>query len=124
MEKRKMSAAEEAAFRGEDMPTGLDWRGVAEYCAMSALYSLYRSGNISREKATELKDLLMCALDGAEGSYRFGIRCWESAAERHRKIETALSQYRVHPCKETADALATACDGACGILREWEEQQN
>ena len=107
----EISPAERAAMRGDPMPTGLDWRGVAEYIAFTALYRDYRAGRIDRQTASDYKAKLIAALNGAEGSYEFERKCWVSAGERYKATETAKNEYRKNRTLENADKLVATLDG-------------
>ena len=107
----EISAAERAAMRGDPMPTGQNWRGVAEWIAFTTLYRDYRAGHIDRQTASDYKVKLVAALNGAEGSLNFEKKCWESAGTRYKATETAKNEYRKNRTLENADKLVAALDG-------------
>lgn len=107
----EVSRVERAAMDGAPMPTGLSWRGVTEYIALRALYWAYKHKVITREEASQYKVELIAALNGAEGAYDFERRCWETAGNRYKATEAALSEYRKNRALENADKLVAVIDG-------------
>jgi hypothetical protein len=107
----EVSAVERAAMDGTDMPTGLSWREVAEYIALRALYWAYRHKVVTRGEASQYKQELIAALNGAEDSYNFERRCWQTAGQRFRATEAAVTEYLHNRTLENADRLVTVLDG-------------
>ena len=107
----EISAAERAAMRGEPMPVGIDWRGVTEWIAFTALYRDYRAGHIDRQTASDYKAKLVAALNGADGFLTFEKKCWVSAGERYKATEAAKTEYRKNRTLENADKLVAVLDG-------------
>lgn len=107
----EVSHVERAAMDGAPMPTGLSWREVTEYIALRALYWAFRHKVITRDEASQHKQELIAALNGAEGSYEFERRCWETAGQRYRDTEAAKNAYRTNRTLENADKLVAALDG-------------
>ena len=107
----EVSKVEQAAMHGLPMPSGLTWREVVEYIALRALYWSHRHDVISRDQASDEKKRLIAALDGAEGSYKFERRCWETAAERYRGMEAAVSAYENDKTIENADKMVSTFYG-------------
>ena len=107
----EVSRVERAAMDGAPMPTGLSWREVAEYIALRALYWSYKHNVINRDEASQYKKELIAALNGAEGSYNFERRCWETAGQRYRDTEAAKNTYRKDRTLENADRLVAGLDG-------------
>ena len=108
---KEISISERAAMHGDPMPTGISWRGIAEYIAFRALYWAHKHDVITRDAASELKQQLLAALDGAEASYEFDLRCWNTAAKRYKETEAAQTAYRLNRTLENADKLAAVIDG-------------
>ena len=107
----EVSRVERAAMDGAPMPPGPSWREAAEYIALRALYWSYKHNVINRDEASQYKKELIAALNGAEGSYNFERRCWETAGQRYRDTEAAKNTYRKDRTLENADRLVAVLDG-------------
>lgn len=102
---------EDLAWNNAPVPADLNALELVYALGCYEMYAAFRSGALKKEAAEEYKRYLRREVEETARSYKFAIRCWESAAARNRAIESALSEYRKRPCTETADALAAACDG-------------
>lgn len=96
---------ERKAMKNETCPKDLDIIDTAIYMALRYLYSMYRNGLISREKATEEKKTIIFNMANEKSRLDFLNR--ESQALKN-KIEEASGRYKNDPTIENADKLYAA----------------
>lgn len=106
---------EDLAWNSAPVPADLNALELVYALGCYEMYAAFRSGTLKKEAAEEYKRYLRREVEEVGKKYEFAMRCWESAAERHKVMETALREYRTNPGREAADALAFACDGALSI---------
>ena len=96
---------ERKAMKNEPCPKDLDIIDTAIYMALRCLYSMYRHGLISREKAAEEKKTIVFNMEKEKSKLDFLNR--ESEALKN-KIEEASGRYKNDPTIENADKLYAA----------------
>ena len=100
-----------AAMKGERMPGGLNAFDQIRFHGLSYIYANYRNGVTNKETASAYKQSLLKEIKLLKDDYAFGIKCFDHAAERYKKTESALSSYVLDRTIENADILAAAVDG-------------
>lgn len=96
---------ERKAMKNEPCPKGLDVVDTAVYMALRNLYSMYRHGLISREKATDEKKTIIFNMTKDKSKLEFLNR--ENEALKN-KIGEASYRYKNEPTIENADKLYAA----------------
>lgn len=96
---------ERKAMKNEQCPKDLNVIDTAIYIALRYLYSMYKNGLISREKAIEEKKTIVFNMSNEKSKLDFLNR--ESKALKN-KIGEASDQYKNEPTIENADKLYAA----------------
>lgn len=96
---------ERKAMKNEPCPKDLDVIDTAIYMALRCLYSMYRYGLISREKAAEEKKTIVFNMANEKSKLEFLNR--ESQALKN-KIGEASEKYKIEPTIANADKLYAA----------------
>ena len=102
---------EKAASAGEPLPEQADLFDKMRYLELFPLYRMYRSHQITKEQAGEIKRGIEKEIADIKKSYEFAIKCFDNAAERYRKIEQYATAYCKDRTLDNADRLVLALDG-------------
>ncbi len=108
---------ERKAMTGESLPRGQSFAAQACYLGLRSLYSEYRSGNVSRERAKAEKEALRICYEDWEEREQLHIRNLNRQQENIRKSEDMMNSI-MRKCKAgaTADELFPECMACIGAL--------
>lgn len=107
----EVDRVEQAAMRDEKMPDGLDVFEQIRFHGLSYIYGNYKAKLVSKAAASAYKRSLMREVANMKAEHAFGIRCYDTAAERYRATEAAKTTYRTDRTLENADKLVAVLDG-------------
>lgn len=112
---------EQAAMRGEPIPSGLSASDRAAYLQLRELYAQYHSGSITRETGSADKKRILRARDEEARTAAFRERCLSYTVRLWREVECAASNYRKNRTLENADRIMEAIYGV-GLPRRLEHE--
>ena len=107
----EIDRVEQAALRGEQMPGGLDAFEQIRFHGLSYIYQNYQKKLVSRADASAYKKSLEREVREMKEAHIFGIKCYDTAAERYKATEAAKNAYRTDRTLENADKLVAVLDG-------------
>jgi len=107
----EVDKVEQAAMHGQQMPDGLDVFEQIRFHGLSYIYGNYRAKLVSKDAASAYKRSLMCEVKAMRAEHEFGIKCYNTAADRYKATEAAKTAYRTDRTLENADKLVAVLDG-------------
>lgn len=107
----EVDKVEQAAMHGQQMPDGLDVFEQIRFHGLSYIYGNYLAKLVSKDAASAYKRSLMCEVKAMRAEHEFGIKCYNTAADRYKATEAAKTAYRTDRTLENADKLVAVLDG-------------
>ena len=116
-----IDAVEQAAMQGKPMPPSLDIFDQFRYHGLSYIYHNYRQKIVNKAAASEYKKSLLHEIDALRAEYAFAIKCYSSAAERHKNTELAISAFMQDKTVNNAMQIVNALNGFADPGRDRKE---
>lgn len=101
---------EQAAMRGDPMPSGLSLPDVMMYQALSLLYARFRMKTITREQAISDKKSMLREYEVFRNKWSMG----DTYVALIKNTELARANYRFNRSLEAADRLVAVVEGCYG----------
>lgn len=99
---------EKEAYRGENVPKGLDMLDTFAFISLRHIYAQLRRGDITRSQAEHDKGQLCYELDKAKRTVAVERRMAEQSSAMFKNIEGAANAYGREKTLENADKLYAA----------------
>lgn len=107
----EVDKVEQAAMHGQQMPGGLDVFEQIRFHGLSYIYGNYKAKLVDKATASAYKRSLVREIKAMRAEYAFGIKCYNTAADRYKATEAEKNVYRTNRTLENADKLVAALDG-------------